>query len=134
MARTAPEGPSRGIPASGSNRRHAKGSRWEAFARGVIQHYGGLCHLCGHGGARSVDHLVVVAERPELEWELSNCRPAHNAPYNKCVVCSAAAGKPIYCNQIRGALSVERAQRLIAERTANGAPANKTYPGAGREW
>lgn len=28
------------------NHRHARGRRWEAFARYVVSYYGGVCHLC----------------------------------------------------------------------------------------
>jgi hypothetical protein len=99
----------------------------------VVQYYGGLCHICRHGGARQADHLIPLAERPDLAWELSNCRPAHGMPGNRCPVCGMA------CNQIRGGLSVERARRIIAERTAQrqrtrpqGRP--KPDPAAGRPW
>jgi hypothetical protein len=91
----------------------------------------------GHGGARQVDHVVVTAERPELAWKISNCRPAHGAPRNPCLVCSAECGQPIYCNQIRGALSIERARRIIAERAAAATPPERAAPpdrGAGRDW
>jgi hypothetical protein len=91
----------------------------------------------GHGGARQADHLISVADRPDLAFTLSNCRPAHGAPGNPCPVCARADGKPVYCNQLRGAMSIERARRLIAGLTG-GARAPETRgkpdPGAGREW
>ena len=131
MAGKSPQGWPPGSARGQSGGQHARGRRWEAFARAVIQRHGGLCHLCGHGGARSVDHVIAVAERPELEWELSNCRPAHNAPHNRCPVCGLG------CNQIRGALSIERAKRIIAERIAeNAPPRGRPEPDtqAGRPW
>lgn len=116
----------------------AAGYRWEVFARSVIDYYGGLC-WCGHGGARQVDHVIPVAERPDLAFDMSNCRPAHGAPGNPCPQCSAACGRKIHCNQLRGALTVTRAKRIIAERAAEFAGTRKTplpgrHPGAGREW
>ena len=105
----------------------------------VVARYGGLCHLCGHGGARQADHVISVADRPDLAWDLGNCRPAHGAPGNPCPVCSPLAGKGVYCNQLRGPMSIERAQRIIAELTGGGqapapGPRPEPDPGAGREW
>jgi len=118
---------------------HPRGHRWEAFARAVISHYGGLCHICGHGGARQPDHVISIADRPDLAWKLENCRPAHGAPGNPCPVCTAECGRRVFCNQLRGAMSVGRAQRIIAEwREANrGArPPGRPEPdtAAGRPW
>jgi hypothetical protein len=103
----------------------------------VVAYYGGLCHLCGHGGARQADHVISVADRPDLAWDLANCRPAHGAPGNPCPVCSPKAGKPVHCNQLRGPMSVERAKRIIAELTGGGEyapPPAAPDPDAGREW
>ena len=105
----------------------------------MIASYGGLCWICGHGGGRQADHVIPVTERPDLAWDASNIRPAHGAPGNPCLVCSAAAGRKTYCNQIRSGLSVERARRIIAELTRPGQdarpePRPKPDPGAGREW
>jgi hypothetical protein len=113
------------------------GTRTDRFAKYVVDYYGGLCHLCEHGGAKQSDHLIPVTERPDLEFDLSNCRPAHGAPGNACPVCE------INCNQVRGGLSVERARRIIAERAGNekkpGArnrpgPEPREIPDAGRPW
>jgi hypothetical protein len=108
----------------------------------VIAYYGGLCHLCGlgHGGARQADHVISVADRPDLAWDLSNCRPAHGAPGNPCTVCTDLAGKRIHCNQLRGPMSIERAKRVIAEMTGGGdqdaRPQARPKPDteAGRPW
>jgi len=111
---------------------HARGSRWEKFAAFAVQYYGGICHICKCGGARQVDHLIPVTERQDLEWDLANCRPAHGAPGNPCPVCSAKAGRNIFCNQLRGGLSIQRAQRIIAERTGAGNPPGmRNPPGTG---
>lgn len=111
-------------------RRPAASSRADAFAKHVVDYYGGLCHICGCGGARQADHLIPVTERPDLAFKLSNARPAHGAPGNACPVCSPRAGKPVYCNQLRGNGSVERAQRIIAERIAGKSPPEARTPGA----
>ena len=109
-----------------------RGRRWEAFVRSVIEYYGGICHICSHGGARQVDHLEPQTENPGAAGNFALCRPAHGAPGNPCPQCSAAAGgKKIFCNQLRGMGSVERARRIIAERiTEHAAPARDP----GRPW
>jgi hypothetical protein len=119
----------------------AKGRRWEAFARSVIAEHAGICHVCGHAGALQLDHLEPVTERPELTWIRSNCRPAHGVSVrrNPCPVCSPQAGRPVYCNQLRGGLSVDRARRIIAEwiEANQGAPPRARTapePGSGRDW
>ncbi len=115
----------------------AAGHRWEAFARSVIDYYGGLC-WCGHGGARQVDHVIPVTDRPDLIFDLSNCRPAHGAPGNPCPQCSAACGRKSHCNQLRGGFSVDRAKRKIAElaaaHAAQSPPRPRIPPETGREW
>lgn len=117
---------------------HARGHRWEKFAAFVVQSYHGICHICGHPGARQVDHLTPVTEGGD-EWDIRNCRPAHGAPGNPCPVCSLQAGSKIVCNQLRGMGSVARARRIIAERIAANQKQppkerRQTYPGSGREW
>jgi hypothetical protein len=64
------------------------------FRQVVFATFGDTCHLCGHGGARQVDHVVSVLEAPSLAWELSNCRPAHGTK-NRCPICGRC------CNQSR---------------------------------
>ncbi len=122
----------------------AAGHRWEAFARSVINYHGGVSLAMSSSGhrraGRQVDHLQPVTEHPELMWVLSNCRPAHGANRgvsNPCPQCSAAAGRSIHCNQLRGMGSVERARRIIAERIAEhgaGRPAPVRGPDPGRAW
>lgn len=66
-----------------------------------------LCHLCGHHGARTADHIITPAD-----WQtrfgtlagvdgLGNLAPAHgnlgNGPiHNRCTTCGKV------CNQVRG--------------------------------
>jgi hypothetical protein len=98
--------------------------------------------------ARTVDHIQSITERPDLIYALSNCRPAHGStghpPGNACPVCSKAAKQPVNCNGIKGWGSVERARRIIAQRTGLPMPGDKpaAKPGqpakadeqSGREW
>lgn len=74
--------------------------------------------------------MESLTEHPELAFALSNCRPAHGAPGNRCPVCLQ------YCNQLRGGYSAERARRLIAERSGKREPPRKpdSQPDAGRPW
>ena len=74
------------------------------------------CHICGHPtwNEGTLDHLVPFTEKPELGLVASNLRPAHHKP---CPICSEMAGEDIRCNAIRGGYSVERAQRIIRQRT-----------------
>jgi len=95
----------------------------------VIAAHSGICHICGHPGARQADHLESVTDRPDLAWKLSNCKPAHGAPGNRCRVCKAN------CNQLRGGYSVERARRIISEKTGReNPPAARKSPESGREF
>jgi hypothetical protein len=83
--------------------------------------------------------VISAADRPDLTWELTNIRPAHGAPGNPCPVCSAECGEKIYCNQLRGAMTVARARRIIAEKREahqGTRPAARPKPDreAGRPW
>ena len=78
-----------------------------------------------------------MTERPDLMFDLGNCRPAHGAPGNPCAQCTEACGKAIYCNQLRGGYSIERAQRIIAELAAahgKQSPPARKIPDPGRPW
>lgn len=80
----------------------------------------GFCWVCGHSGATTGDHDKPVTERPDLALVLSNIRAAHGGP-RPCETCTKAAEKrgfrAIRCNEIKNAGSVDRARRIITERT-----------------
>jgi hypothetical protein len=81
-----------------------------------------VCHLCGHGAkdgspCDTLDHIQSRTDRPDLGLDPGNVRPVHHEP---CRTCSIAAGRAIWCNNLRGAFSVPRARKLIAERTGLG--------------
>lgn len=64
------------------------------MVRLTLATYGTTCHLCGHDGADSADHLVTRSADPSLTWDLDNLRPAHHRPCPSCGV---------RCNTSRGA-------------------------------
>lgn len=122
------------------NTAHPSGRQWDRFAKYVVDYYAGLCHICNHGGARQADHLTPETERPGMAWKIGDFRPAHGAPGNPCPICSASSDRPVYCNQLRSNGSVERARRIIAERTGKKTPPEREKPGIrpqpdpGRAW
>jgi hypothetical protein len=86
---------------------------WKAMIKETLRRHGDVCVVCGHGGSTSADHLEPVTEAPAREHDLSNLRPCHAWP-KACQTCSEAAGRPIYCNSIKGMGSLERAKRKIS--------------------
>lgn len=69
------------------------------------------CHLCGHGGARTADHIITVTQWLHLHGtyqgvnDPSNLAPAHGTHrynLNPCPDCAALGRNPL-CNQSRGA-------------------------------
>lgn len=125
---------STGLPLPQKNRPSrgkAQGSVWRKFVRETLQAHGTTCWICGHGGASTADHVVPYTEDDNRALDLSNLRPAHGNP-RPCATCSSAAGKPVYCNEIKGMGSVERARRKIREMTGLATGADEE-PGE-REW
>jgi 5-methylcytosine-specific restriction endonuclease McrA len=102
-----------------------EGHRWHIFKQLVFRTYGDVCVVCGHGGARHVDHVISRTEWPEGAFELANCRPIHGAPGNPCPVCSARAGKNVHCNNIKSGMSLARAKRKVEEIVAGGQKTQK---------
>jgi 5-methylcytosine-specific restriction endonuclease McrA len=54
------------------------------------------CWLCGHEGATYVDHVIPRDIAPDLEFDITNLRPAHGA-FGRCPTCNRA------CNEEKGA-------------------------------
>jgi hypothetical protein len=92
----------------------ADGRAWRRLVQQVVQRDLGKCWICGHWGAHSADHVIPDTEGGPSN--MANLKAAHGYP-RPCLVCSKAAGHPIYCNEIRGMGTVERARRIIEERT-----------------
>lgn len=58
-----------------------------------LELYGTRCHLCGHDGADSADHLVPRVQAPERTFDITNLRPAHHRPCPTCRIrCNGARG------------------------------------------
>lgn len=73
-----------------------------------------LCHLCGHHGAHTADHIITKQEWLNLHGSLdgwnhpTNLAPAHGSRgkvENRCEVCGRL------CNQERGARSLQPERR-----------------------
>ena len=93
--------------------RHPSGREWDRIKANVIAAHNGLCHLCDHPGAKTIDHVEVYGENQDDS--IPNLRPAHGSAgslKNPCPVCG------INCNNVRGALSVEAGRKKIAKRWA----------------
>jgi hypothetical protein len=101
----------------------------------IVQRDFGRCHLCGHYGAKSADHLIPVSEDDARFWDMANAKACHAYPYG-CTDCSFAAGYPIYCNEIRQDDPVEKGRARIERKTGLHLPAGDTGPSApeGRDW
>lgn len=89
-------------------RDHPGGRAWQATIRRITNSGQATCWICGHPGARTVDHVVPRSKWPRLpNGQLApgcdaddNLRPAHGtrAQYltNRCATCGRL------CNQSRG--------------------------------
>jgi hypothetical protein len=87
------------------------GRRAQRFTSRVLELYGTTCHLCGHEGADSADHLLTRSSRPELAYVLSNARPAHHRP---CPYCG------LRCNTRRGVRPLETPGGVFAGKDRRG--------------
>jgi hypothetical protein len=110
---------------------NAAGRPWLRLVKAVVQRDFGRCWICGHYGAKSADHVVPETEGGETT--LDNLKAAH-AVGSPCTDCSYAAGKPIFCNELKGGYSVERARRKIEERTGLRLGGEAPSGPEGRDW
>lgn len=65
------------------------GARVTAAVAFTINRDNGICWLCQHPGANSLDHIQPASTRPDLEWNPNNWRAAH----------LASAGHPKGCTE-----------------------------------
>jgi hypothetical protein len=73
---------------------HRTGHRYRQARAEMFRVYGTVCHLCGHEGADSADHLEPVSLNPQQVIDPHAMRPAHGV--DGCPTCGRA------CNQSRG--------------------------------
>lgn len=78
---------------------HRGGRPYTRFCRAVYLMWGRTCHLCGHPGADSVDHLIPLSVWPDQPLDPTQARPAHGVA--GCPTCG------VKCNQSRGAAPLE---------------------------
>ena len=113
--------------------RLSEGRAWHRTVTAVVIRDMGKCWICGHWGARSADHVIPDTEGGKSVMD--NLKAAHGVG-SPCPDCSIAAGKPVFCNEIKSMGSVERARRVITEKTGLRLPVgDETRPGPeGRLW
>lgn len=83
-------------------RRGWNGRRSTAAVVACLQKHGDTCWLCGHPGATSLDHVHPVRDRPDLEWNPDNHRPAHLTKAGTATGCTVT-GCTCIGNKGRGA-------------------------------
>jgi len=84
--------------------RHRTGRPYRRARAEMFAIYGDTCHLCGHPGARTADHLVPVALDADQPIDPHDMRPAHGSGGthpNPCPTCRR------HCNQERGTKAVD---------------------------
>lgn len=57
--------------------------RWRRLTALVVARDSGMCHVCGHEGAESADHLIRVADGGP-RWAPENLKAAHFKPCATC--------------------------------------------------
>jgi len=71
-----------------------------------------LCHLCGHHGARTSDHIISIKEWLTRHGTLdgvndpANLAPAHGTKGRALNPCPHPACQGRLCNQVRGSRSL----------------------------
>ncbi|MFI2577710.1 hypothetical protein ACH5AJ_36555 [Streptomyces rochei] len=75
--------------------KHRVGRPYRRARQQMFALHGSTCHLCGHEGARTADHLVPVAVDSTQPVDPHGMRPAHGSG-NPCPTCRR------HCNQERG--------------------------------
>lgn len=71
-----------------------RGRPYRAWKLATYEMWGRDCHICMHGGADSIDHLVPLSMWGNQPYDPRISRPAHNV--NGCPTCK------VKCNSSRG--------------------------------
>jgi 5-methylcytosine-specific restriction enzyme A len=81
-------------PWEGSRRREKvtlSGSAQQKRSRWILERDDTICHVCGHAGAREVDHVTPIAEGGADDE--SNLRPIHEDCHRRKTAREAARGR-----------------------------------------
>lgn len=91
-------------------------ARWKRLSR-RLRKLSPFCEFCGATDTLSVDHIIPVSQRPDLEYVIDNCR----------ILCRS-------CNSARGdrVTDDERAAVLQRIATRGGAPTRSDLPTSGK--
>lgn len=91
----------------------------------ILAAHAGICHLCGHPGATSVDHIIPWSQwdHPGLSvHDKSNLAPAHATP---CPTC----GRDCHADKTKTEAAAGRAKAAAARQAAGRRPV-QPHPGA----
>ena len=86
---------------------HRAGHKYRQARQQMFQHYGTTCHLCGHEGADTADHLEPISVNPNQPVDPHRMRPAHGV--DGCPTCGRK------CNQERGNSDVKTSLKTSQE-------------------
>lgn len=109
------------------------GRRWDRTVKAIVQRDFGRCHLCGHYGGKSADHIVPCSADDSKFWSMANLKCAHAYP-NGCTECTFAAGYPIYCNEIRQDDDISKGRKRIELKTGLDLSEDQGQASEGRNW
>jgi len=86
---------------------HRAGHRYRQARQQMFQYYGTTCHLCGHEGADTADHLEPISLNPTQPVDPHLMRPAHGV--DGCPTCGRK------CNQERGNSEIKSSLKTSQE-------------------
>jgi 5-methylcytosine-specific restriction endonuclease McrA len=104
------------------------GRKWQEVRMAVFRAHGRICVLCGHDGANQVDHVIPVAVAPQLAWTMSNLRPCHGVPRNRCQTCGQACNQAKQANQLVDPSQVKQLRPKLSS-SSKPSPALDRVPG-----
>lgn len=93
----------------------------------VVNRDDGICGICDHPGANSLDHVLPVVNRPDLEWEPTNWQAVHLDPARQPKGCPTPG---CHCtgNVGRGVIPLDLIRTIVLKANARAVPTRS------REW